>query len=212
MGKRRRLLDLAGVRYVVLGRGSLLSPVILSFVHDAGLVPTRSPASFVVLRNPSVLPRAFVTYNVLPALPDPDQTLGLLSHPSFDPLQVSLVEGPLPITPANDAPRGHSVAFVRDEETEVELEVSLDRPGLVVLADSFYPGWYATVDGVPAPIVATNHLFRGVPAAAGARRVRFVYAPASVRWGAGLSILALIVLVALWLRPRRGGATAATAA
>ena len=60
-------------------------------------------------------------------------------------------------------------------------------PGLVVLADSILPGWTATVDGVPAPILATNHLFRGVPAPAGTHRIRFAYRPRSLALGAALA-------------------------
>jgi hypothetical protein len=120
---------------------------------------------FLVIGNPHALPRAFVTYRARTAPGDPDALLGIMSDPTFDPLVESFVEGPSPFAAAADAPpRGHPAAFVRDDETEVELEVTLERPGLVVLADSFYPGWHATVNGVPAPIVATNHLFRGARA------------------------------------------------
>ena len=39
-----------------------------------------------------------------------------------------------------------------------ELEASLESPGLVILADVYYPGWELTIDGKPAPI------YRGQPA------------------------------------------------
>jgi uncharacterized membrane protein YfhO len=65
-----------------------------------------------------------------------------------------------------------------------------------VLADTYYPGWIATVDGVPAAILATNHLFRGVPAPAGTHRIRFAYRPRSLRLGAALSLLTALALAA----------------
>ncbi len=83
-----------------------------------------------------------------------------------------------------------------------KLEATLEQPELVVLADSFYPGWRATIDGTPAPIVATNYLFRGVAAPAGTHRIRFAYVPASVRIGAALSLLGLVVLA--WPAPAPG--------
>ena len=51
-----------------------------------------------------------------------------------------------------------------------ELVATLERPGLVILADAYYPGWTLTVDGQLAPIYRTNRLMRG--AAVKARRCR----------------------------------------
>ena len=45
-----------------------------------------------------------------------------------------------------------SVVVVRYEPQRVELLASLERPGLVILADTYYPGWRLTIDGKPAPI------------------------------------------------------------
>ena len=105
---------------------------------------------------------------------------------------------------APDAPaRGRPARIVREEEEEVEIEATLDAPGLVVLADTVYPGWRATVDGAPAPIFATNHLFRGVPVPSGTHRIRFVYAPWTIPCGIAVSALALAILVGLAWRPWR---------
>ena len=206
---RRRLLDLAAVRYVTFRRGALFAPSVQAFVDQARLTRGAPTKSLLVFENPHALPRAFVTYRVRSAPTDPDVVLEELSRETFDPLVESVVEGPPPFVAAADAPpRGHAATFVRDDETDVELDVTLARPGLVVLADSFYPGWRASVDGVEAPIVPTNHLFRGVPAPAGTHRVRFVYAPTSVRVGGQLSALALCATIALclpWTRRRRMG-------
>ncbi len=193
---RRRLLDLMATRFLVIPTGTRLGdPALNAFLDQAGFVMFDDGERFKVFENPFVAPRAFVTYRTRRA-PPVAELLRVISRREFDPLAESYVEGdPLPATPG--APRGHPATFVRDDEGEVELEATLGQRGLVVLADSFYPGWHATVDGRPAPILATNHLFRGVVVDAGTHRVRFVYAPASVRIGAALSALALLVVV--WL-------------
>ena len=49
-----------------------------------------------------------------------------------------------------------------DEPLRVELAATMKGDGYVVLADTNYPGWRATVDGIPAPIFAANGLFRAV--------------------------------------------------
>jgi hypothetical protein len=141
-----------------------------------------------------------VTYRFEPA-PEPDVLLARLSAPDFDPMAMSYVEGPGAIPPS---PRpGHAATIVRDDPEVVEIDATLAASGLVVLGDSFYPGWRATVDGVSAPIFATNHLFRGVPAPAGAHRIRLEYRPASIAIGAGLSVVGLALLSGLVVSARR---------
>jgi uncharacterized membrane protein YfhO len=95
------------------------------------------------------------------------------------------------------------VPILLDDESAIELDARLDAPGLVVLADTFYPGWQATVDGVGTTIYPTNYLFRGVPVPAGAHRVRFEYRPQSVRLGAVSSGAGIALLVALGIADRR---------
>ncbi|MCB0024853.1 MAG: YfhO family protein, partial [Caldilinea sp.] len=90
----------------------------------------------------------------------------------------------------------------------VVVHTSTAGPALLVLSDSFYPSWSATVDGAPAPIYAANALFRGVVVPAGSHEVIFEFAPAG--WAAGLwlaalggLLLLLALSAALWLRRTR---------
>jgi uncharacterized membrane protein YfhO len=89
------------------------------------------------------------------------------------------------------------------EPEHVVVRTSSATNTLLVLADANYPGWRATVDGVPAPIHTTNVLFRGVPLAAGEHTVEFTFA--STGWNTGLAIglagvlfLALLFAAAWW--------------
>jgi uncharacterized membrane protein YfhO len=76
---------------------------------------------------------------------------------------------------------------------------------MVVLNDTFYPGWYASVDGKPAPIYEAYGALRGVLAAAGRHRIEFHYRPLSIYLGACLSFVGLLGVVSLrffWRRER----------
>jgi hypothetical protein len=201
---RRRLLDLGAARYLVIPRQLRKQETVRAFFSSAGLTPLAvSNEGYLVFENPHALPRAFVTYATHPAPPTPE-LLPLIADADFDPLAASYVEGD-PELANEPAPRGHRATLLRDYETIVEIEADLVAPGLVVLADSFYPGWVATVDGEPATILATNHLFRGVPVPAGRHVVRFEYRPGSLMLGAILAAGGLVLLVLL-LVPRRAGA------
>ena len=194
---RRRLLDLAGVRFLIVLPPTKRRADVAAFVRDAGLVAWPPEGEDLSLyENPRVLPRAFVTYRASRA-PAADELLPILARESFDPLAESFVEGDagLPAAPAAPA-RGAPATIVRDDPNVVEIEATLAAPGLVVLSDTYYPGWTATVDGVPAQILPTNHLFRGVSAPAGTHRIRFAYRPRSVAIGAVLSLLTGLALAA----------------
>jgi hypothetical protein len=207
---RRRLLDLAALRYIAVPAGVPgARPELGTFLAD-GRFEQRpfTSGKLLLFENPHALPRAYVVYRTRPA-PDPAELLAALSAENFDALAESYVEGGRGFTFSADGPsRGEAARIVVDEERTVEIEATLAGPGLVVLADSFYPGWRATVDGRPAPILAVNHLFRGVPADAGRHRVRLEYQPLSVTLGAGGSTVGWIAIGVLALvgrrRPRAG--------
>ena len=94
----------------------------------------------------------------------------------------------------------------------VAIEVTLQRPGIVVLADIFDPGWRLSIDGRPAPILRANLLMRAAAVAAGSHTLVFTYRPASVRIGAWISLSGLAALAGLaaWAsrRPDRPEASA----
>jgi hypothetical protein len=104
---------------------------------------------------------------------------------------------------------GESVAITRYEPQRVELVAQLDRPGLVVLADAYDPGWSLEIDGTAAPIYRTNRMMRGAAVKAGRHTLVYAYSPASWRIGAGVSLAGLVLLAALvlWVWAHRGTAT-----
>jgi uncharacterized membrane protein YfhO len=62
----------------------------------------------------------------------------------------------------------------------VEVEVDARRAGVLVLHDTYYPGWIAEIDGKRVPILRADVLFRGVELAPGNHKVLFRFAPLSI--------------------------------
>ncbi len=85
-----------------------------------------------------------------------------------------------------EGPSSHGRVLVRTEET---------RPGVLVLADGWYPGWRAHVDGRPAEVVPVDGVFRGVEIGEGKHKVLFEYRPASFQVGRAISALAFVFLL-----------------
>jgi uncharacterized membrane protein YfhO len=80
---------------------------------------------------------------------------------------------------------------VESSTQHVELAVDACDESYLVLSDSHYPGWQATLDGTPTPIHRANFALRAVHVPAGSHRVRFAYEPRSFHVGLTVSALAL---------------------
>ena len=78
--------------------------------------------------------------------------------------------------------------------TRVALTARMETPGLVVLADLWFEGWKAELNGEPVPILRTNYALRGVAVPAGESKLVFSYEPAGFTTGVRLMTLALLVL------------------
>jgi hypothetical protein len=78
--------------------------------------------------------------------------------------------------------------IARYEPERIEVDVTLDRPGRLVLAEQHYPGWSAWLDSAAGrrmlDVRAERGVFRAVDLPAGEHRVVFRYRPRSVLIGA----------------------------
>ncbi|HEX5750566.1 MAG TPA: YfhO family protein [Archangium sp.] len=184
----RAAFDLAGVGYYVR-RGPPPFEDLVPVLTLPGL-PT-------LYRSDTAVPRAFVVHTARvagdaeaqAAFMDPAQPLrrtALLSE--GEPL-----EGP--------GCEGSTARVTESGLSRVEVSLEACGPGYLLLSDSHYPGWEATLDGAPVPVLRANAVMRAVRVPPGTHEVRFDYRPLSFRLGAMLSVLALGAL-ALALRPR----------
>jgi uncharacterized membrane protein YfhO len=69
--------------------------------------------------------------------------------------------------------------------------------GLVVLTETHYPGWTATVDGRETAILEAFGAFRGVVVEGGEHTIEYAYRPVSVLAGAALSMCGIIAVAAI---------------
>lgn len=81
---------------------------------------------------------------------------------------------------------------------KVTVRASLNSAGVLVLVDSFYPGWRVTVDGREEEILQANFFFRGVLLSEGEHLVEFRYQPLSFTVGLIISLMTLGGVI-IWL-------------
>jgi hypothetical protein len=91
------------------------------------------------------------------------------------------------------------------ETSKLSLEVNTAQPGYLVVADVWYPGWQAMVDGEPTPAIHANYLFKALGLPSGEHDVIIAYKPKVFYWGAvfsGLAFVGLLVLIAFWSKKK----------
>jgi hypothetical protein len=141
-----------------------------------------------IYENLDVLPRAFAVHH-WQWQPDVASSVTAMAAPSFDARQEAVLLGD---GAAQSSQPGEGRANITVYEPElVQVSVAMAGDGLLVLTDAAYPGWQATVDGIPAAIYQANGLFRGVMVPAGVHEIVFRYEPLSVRRGVAISGVAL---------------------
>lgn len=157
-------------------------------------------AAYTVRAVPDAVPRAYVVHDAR-VLADRAERLRVLGSADYPLGRTVVLESGTP--EFHDAPSPPTAAIVVDSADDVAIETVTSAPGFLVLRDSWYPGWEATVDGVPAPVLKADHAFRAVKLDAGTHRLEFRYRPRSVRNGFMLLGLGLAILAVLSLWPRR---------
>jgi hypothetical protein len=155
-----------------------------------------------IYRNPNARPRARLVGR--PAyVADADEATRTLVRLGTEARDRLIVEDPSrPLAEGAEA-RG-SARVVEEEPERVVVAVAAETPAYLFLADTFDPGWTATVDGRPAPIRPAHVAFRAVYVGPGRHTVVFRYEPAGWRAGLALSGIGVALGVALLVvRPRR---------
>jgi hypothetical protein len=182
---------LLNVKYVVSWREYLEVPA-ERLAEDSG----RDGKPVYLYRLREVGPRAWLAGEAV-AEPDPDRMLQRLGSDDFDPSQQVL----LPSVPPGfeeTAQCNGEVTFRLRAPEQMALDVSTDRPCVLVLGELYYPGWHATLDGEPTSILRADGVLRAVAVGPGSHLVSLAYRPASLCWGALISLVTLLAAIG-WL-------------
>ena len=87
----------------------------------------------------------------------------------------------------------------------MRINADLRCRGLLVVSETFYPGWEAYVDGKPQPVYEVFGALRGVVLDAGSHRVEMRNRPGVVMLGAGLSGVGIVLSILLMAAPALTG-------
>ena len=162
-----KLLSLEGVKY-------LTSPYLLKDKGnlDLTLYATISGTPTVYLyKNARTLPHAYLTRNYVVSSSMDDIQAKLINTN----LNAVILEEPvaLPVQPGPLIPAD----VILNSDQEVRIRTTASSSALLILSDSYYPGWEATIDNQPTKIYPANLNERAVIFPAGEHEVIFRYEP-----------------------------------
>jgi hypothetical protein len=205
------LWRLLAIRYVVLpdstslpGYHRVLGPVTtatdrVAYLYEADTVPPYA----------RVVPAAAKgdTGEIIPTLIDPRLDYGRVvlfdRNEAVNPLP--FLEMPAP------SPSRAIVTQWAPGRIAITLDPAPPAGSYVLIAENWYPGWHATVDGQAAPVLRGDHTFLTVPVTAGSKRVELTFSSRHYARGRLITWVSLLLLAA-WAgaglasrRARRGG-------
>jgi len=175
---------LLGVRYLVAHGSQPLPPA-----TDGEIVA--SERGYRLYELNAAQPRASVTsaWTVV----DGAEALETVLTEGFDPSALAVVEGDPGIEATGTGASG-TATYTEVRPEDVRISVRAEAPSLVVVRNVWEPGWVASVDGAPAPVLRADYVLQAVPVPAGSHDVRLVYREPAIGLGIALSAVAWALL------------------
>jgi len=198
--------DVFDIRTVVMDRAHQAPPFVALGEHFGRFVLGTAPATgrvglaraaFVSTAEGSDIATVSSTW-LKTALPS-RRAYGIFGR-SFRGLPILAPEQPLPAAEQTAEPPVGAVLHLHRELDDWSARVSLAEPALVVLKESYHPGWRAEIDSKPAPTLMVTPGFLAVAVEPGNHDVVFRYRPGAFK----IALFALALLTpALWWTTRR---------
>ncbi len=179
-----RLLGLANLKYVIIGKRQITT---------SNLKPVFSADSMTIYENLRCKPRAYFAFKTKVAATEIDAASELLRS-DFDGSEAVFTKEDAPNDLGEYSDGKNSIHFDRSENEEIRINTETQTKGILILTDTYYPGWKCSINGKPAPIYRVNHCMRGVIVDAGKSEIIFKFEPNIFMAGIGISSITALLL------------------
>jgi hypothetical protein len=180
--KLHPVADLLNVRYVIFREPPRSDLPVLLHQDD-----------YWIMENRDALPRTYVPLSARVVKSD-DEAVSQMSTFDFDPRKTVFMTDDLKLPKVMQG----TASVHYETPTRTRLEIDMQTAGLVLLSDSWDPGWRAELDGTACPIYRVDVALRAFQVPAGKHSIVCLYDPASVRHGLATTGAGGAVLL-LWI-------------
>lgn len=192
---RLRMLDLLGTKLILYQKADneeIIENERFKQVYEDG------DTGLVILQNKKAFPRAFLVPEAIYAK-DKEEAIKTIFDPQVDLAKRVILEESIKNVGAGFSRPGDKAEILLYTSNKVIISVQTSSPQFLVLTDSFYPAWQASVDKQPTIIYPADHAFRAVVVPAGSHEVIFEYQSGVFLVGVLISIISLTsCLSILW--------------
>jgi hypothetical protein len=172
--------------------GAKPPPRLLEFLGVSQIASSRTLFTWEAQTN--FMPLA--TIGQKPVFLDEDAILPALESPEFQPRQIVYLPSGASSTVLADADPGARVLSSDVRPDACVFNTTADSRAVLVVAQSYYHWWKATVDGKPAELVRANYAYQAVEVPPGRHEVRLVYWDRFFWVGLAVSFAALMCCLA----------------
>jgi hypothetical protein len=194
--KRLPIFSSASVQFVVTAQ-RIRHPELrlIRIINNASNTP------YFLYKNERCAARAAFISNAK-TVSSPNEALGLMTLPTFDPCITVLLEEEQIGSRLSDA--NATVKVLNWRSNSSTHVVNTDKPGFVVFSEPFTNGWRWKVDGWNVKPIRANYAFSAIQVPAGKHYIFREYRPVSFILGCTVSLLTLaaIALVGLFSKTR----------
>jgi hypothetical protein len=163
----------------------------------AGIRPVYRDPDWTAIENPGVYPRAWLVHDAA-SESSQDAVIRRMKGPGFDARKTAVLAEALEDTPEPLRPGvAESAEIATYQPNRLSLHVHASSRSLLILSESYAPGWHAKVNGLDTPVHKVDVTIRGILVPAGDSRVELWYLPGSVVAGAILSSVTWAAVLAL---------------
>jgi len=154
--------------------------------------------------NINWLPRAYMVEKIK-VLDDDKAVLEYMSSKEFDPKKEVVLTKNVPGFLSKE--KNQDILTATDKTVNITdygsqsvfMETKSEKPGILFLSDTYYPGWKAYIDGKEEEIYRANYFVRAVRIPRGKHTVKFIYDPFSFKIGSFITILAILGIILYFL-------------
>jgi Bacterial membrane protein YfhO len=155
-----------------------------------------------MFENLKAMPPAFlVPSSGITVIKDEKAQMESIRSAGFDPARTVILEEPLSLASTSGVPG--NVHWIARKNSSLQLKVDSATDSVLVLSQTFYPGWKAFVDGKRTPVFPADYALTGIAVGAGSHDVVFTFDPLSFKIGLLLSAVMTLVVGTLLYRHRK---------